>query len=216
MRIINALNTPFFLTGGTALSRHYFNHRYSDDLDLFVNDDKSYSQLIDRILTTLDDPKYRMDFRLDKANLKKLENYTQVLILHSSSPEISLKIDFINDIAPHYGNKEFHTTLGIIDSWRNILSNKITALFRFEPKDIADIWVIAKNKAFDWKTIIKEAKTKEAGVEPEIVFNIIKSFPVKELELVKWVVEPDIEIIKSDLSRIADDIFWGKENSFKQ
>jgi len=157
-----------------------------------------------------------MDFRLDKANLKKLENYTQVLILHSSSPEISLKIDFINDIAPHYGNKEFHTTLGIIDSWRNILSNKITALFRFEPKDIADIWVIAKNKAFDWKTIIKEAKTKEAGVEPEIVFNIIKSFPVKELELVKWVVEPDIEIIKSDLSRIADDIFWGKENSFKQ
>lgn len=26
-------DTPFYLTGGTALSRGYFNHRYSDDLD---------------------------------------------------------------------------------------------------------------------------------------------------------------------------------------
>jgi hypothetical protein len=185
-------------------------------LDLFVNNDKSYLEMIDRILTTLDDPQYRMDFQLDKANLKKLENYTQLLILHPSFSEIHLKIDFINDVAPHYGNKEFHTTLGIIGSWQNILSNKITALFRFEPKDIADIWVIAKNKAFDWKKIIREAKTKEAGVEPEIIFNIIKSFPVMELELVKWITEPDLEIIHSDLSRIADDIFWGKENSLKQ
>jgi len=32
--------TPFYLTGGTALSRGYFNHRYSDDLDLFVNNHK--------------------------------------------------------------------------------------------------------------------------------------------------------------------------------
>ncbi len=30
------LETPFYLTGGTALSRHYFNHRYSDDIVLFV------------------------------------------------------------------------------------------------------------------------------------------------------------------------------------
>jgi predicted nucleotidyltransferase component of viral defense system len=27
----------FYLTGGTALSRAYLNHRYSDDLDFFVN-----------------------------------------------------------------------------------------------------------------------------------------------------------------------------------
>jgi len=35
LKLINALKTPFYLTGGTAISRHYYNHRYSDDLDFF-------------------------------------------------------------------------------------------------------------------------------------------------------------------------------------
>ena len=36
--------TRFYLTGGTALSRCYFNHRYSDDLDFFTNDDPRFDQ----------------------------------------------------------------------------------------------------------------------------------------------------------------------------
>ena len=36
-QVLKALHTPFYLTGGTALSRGYYNHRYSDDLDFFVN-----------------------------------------------------------------------------------------------------------------------------------------------------------------------------------
>lgn len=209
MRIINALNTPFFLTGGTALSRRYFNHRYSDDLDLFVNACDQYQVLLDKILTRLSDWHH---IQIEKETLKRSENYTQLFVSDSSSPEFRLKIDFVNDVAPHYGHKENHATLGVIDSWQNILSNKITALFRFEPKDVADIWVIAKNKNFDWKKIIREAKTKEAGVEPEQVFNIIKSFPVNELNLVKWVKKPDFDIIQADLQRIAEDIFYGREN----
>jgi predicted nucleotidyltransferase component of viral defense system len=37
LKIVRAQNLDFYLTGGTALSRVYLNHRYSDDLDLFVN-----------------------------------------------------------------------------------------------------------------------------------------------------------------------------------
>ncbi len=66
---------------------------------------------------------------------------------------------------------ETHERLGTIDSWRNILSNKISALFRFEPKDVADIWILSKKKAFEWNIILDEAKTKEAGVDPEIIYN---------------------------------------------
>ena len=40
LKAIQAAQTPFYLTGGTALSRCYFNHRYSDDLGFFVNKDK--------------------------------------------------------------------------------------------------------------------------------------------------------------------------------
>jgi predicted nucleotidyltransferase component of viral defense system len=30
-------DSPFYLTGGTALGRFYLNHRCSEDLDFFVN-----------------------------------------------------------------------------------------------------------------------------------------------------------------------------------
>ncbi|WP_413884945.1 nucleotidyl transferase AbiEii/AbiGii toxin family protein [Candidatus Desulfatibia sp.] len=39
LKIISDTNTPFYLTGGTVLSRCYFHHRYSEDLDFFVNSD---------------------------------------------------------------------------------------------------------------------------------------------------------------------------------
>lgn len=37
LQIVGDNNEKFYLTGGTALSRVYLNHRYSDDLDFFVN-----------------------------------------------------------------------------------------------------------------------------------------------------------------------------------
>lgn len=39
LKILFPIDTKFYLTGETALSRAYLNHRFSDDLDFFVNDD---------------------------------------------------------------------------------------------------------------------------------------------------------------------------------
>ena len=39
---MNKLHTQFYLTGGTAISRGYFNHRYSDDLDFFMNANNNF------------------------------------------------------------------------------------------------------------------------------------------------------------------------------
>jgi len=213
MRTINALNTPFFLTGGTALSRHYFNHRYSDDLDLFVNNCGQFQDIVDVVLNKLND---RNPFLIEKETLSRSENHTQLFVSDMTAPAGRLKIDLVNDRAPHFGKNEKHTALGNIDSWENILSNKITALFRFEPKDITDIWVIARNKKFDWKQIIREAKIKEAGVEPEEIFNIIKSFPIKELDLIRWIKKPDYFMVQSDLQQIAEDIFYGRKNEISR
>ena len=46
-----ACEAPFYLTGGTALHRHYFGLRYSEDLDLFVNQDTGFGSYVDRALT---------------------------------------------------------------------------------------------------------------------------------------------------------------------
>ena len=41
LKAMSGVETELYLTGGTASSRGYLNHRFSDDLDFFVNDDNS-------------------------------------------------------------------------------------------------------------------------------------------------------------------------------
>ncbi len=212
LNIVKKSGTPFYLTGGTALSRGYFNHRYSDDLDLFVNKDDNY----DRYVQTLFEQFGKTSlFSIDYKNLRKYENYTQmVLVKRYGKEETVLKLDLVNDIAAHYGYIRDDHVLGNIDSWQNILSNKLAAVFRYEPKDIADIWIIAKHRKFNWIEILQEAKTKEAAAEPLVFFEILKSFPIEELNAIKWIRPVDLNLVKHELDQIAEDIMLGQQNRF--
>ena len=49
-QVLNKLDTDFYLTGGTAASRGYLNHRFSDDLDFFVNDDNRFGLWVERVI----------------------------------------------------------------------------------------------------------------------------------------------------------------------
>lgn len=210
LNILKELNLPFYLTGGTPLSRVYFKHRYSDDLDLFVNDDSSFSEYCNAIFKKVSDSQYKLGSIIDKQRVRLSNNFMQLFIVKDG---LELKIDLVNDVAPHYGEFLFDRVLGKIDSLRNILSNKFSALYRFEPKDVADIWIICKNYKCDFKEIIIEAKNKEAGVDPVSIFEILSSFPIDKLNLIKWVSKPNPIQFKKDLAIIADDIFNGRWNS---
>jgi len=212
LNIVRKLNTPFYLTGGTALSRHYFNHRFSDDLDLFVNSDTNYSQHVAQILNALEENQKSLNFSIDYRRLRKEEHYMQIFLTQLENAA-DLKLDLINDIAAHYGELEHSKTMGRIDSWRNILSNKLAAAFRYEAKDFADIWIIAKHKPIAWREIITEAKTKEAGIDPLALQEILRTFPSDEVMAVKWSIPIDQKEFITDLATIADDILQGKENS---
>jgi predicted nucleotidyltransferase component of viral defense system len=204
-------NTPFYLTGGTALSRHYYNHRLSDDLDLFVNGDDDFDDYGTIVFSELSAAEKEGDFIIDRQRLWKSENHIQIY-LHQGD-EVSLRVDFVNDSAPHYGDFRKNDTLGRIDSWENILSNKIASLFRFEAKDSADIWILSRKNRFHWNDIIGEAKTKEAAVDPVEIYNIIGSIPMEELSTIRWTIPIEVTKLKDDLMIIARDIFECRENS---
>mgnify|MGYP001574549045 CR=1 FL=1 len=53
LTVIATCATDFYLTGGTALSRWYLHHRFSDDLYFFVNDADDFSDQVDRALTAI-------------------------------------------------------------------------------------------------------------------------------------------------------------------
>lgn len=130
----------------------------------------------------------------------------------TAGDNIRLKVDLVHDRAPHYGEFAYHSTLGKIDSWRNILSNKLVALYRYEPKDVIDIWMIARRYKFDWQEIIAEAKTKDAAVDPIDMAEIIRSLPVQKIETIKFITPQSATTIHDQLQSLAEDIFYGRKS----
>jgi len=213
LSIVKKSGTPFFLTGGTALSRFYTHHRYSDDLDLFVINDPKYSDHVDTLLKLLVNAKSESSINLKLVNISRSKDYTRLFIIESGNTDVELRIDLINDVAAQYGDIKKDPILGRIDSIRNILSNKLTALFRNEPKDVADIHVISKQFRFNWKEIVLEAKSKEVGVEPDVIHGLLMSFPIAYLDDIKWIEEPDKKDFQRGIKIISEDILFGRDNS---
>ena len=211
MTIVKQLNLPFYLTGGTALSRHYYNHRFSDDLDLFVNNNDDFGNYVNQIYKALITSAKEHGFTIDQTKIIRFDNFAQFAL--QKEENITLKLEFVNDVASHFGEFEQNRTLGKVDSIRNILSNKFSAIFRYQVKDIADIWQICRNYKFEYSEILSEAKSKEAGIDAFIIYEIIKTMPVNKIEEIKWIKKPEISLIKKELDIIADDIFHTRSNS---
>ena len=204
---------PFFLTGGTALSRYYTHHRYSDDLDFFVNNTPAYSEHVDTILRLLFEGEAAGLFTVDRLSVQKGQAYTQLFVTAPGKQRVDLKVEFINDVSAHYGVIAVDPVLGRVDSLENILSSKLTALFRTEPKDVVDIHAIALKMSFNWKDIVAAAKSKEVGADPEALHGILMSFPEESLDTIKWITRPAPSRFMQELRVIAGDILYGLENS---
>ena len=159
LNILSRSGTDFFLTGGTALSRGYYNHRYSDDLDFFLDRSKTYNEQIDVVLAMFIDNGYSWD---TSKGFIRAENFTTINVKKDSSIH-NLKLDFVNDLVPHFGGIVKTDVYFRTDSIRNILSNKLSAVFRYAAKDIADIREIALHEAIDWTSIIQDARQKKPG-----------------------------------------------------
>lgn len=86
------------------------------------------------------------------------DDFVRILSRQGETP---LKVDFINDVAFHYGDLQEAAFYPRIDHWRNILSNKLCALSRREPKDMGDILSIAKNFPLSWPELFDEARQKD-------------------------------------------------------
>jgi hypothetical protein len=216
LHIVKSIGAPFYLTGGTALSRYYRSPRYSDDLDLFVNDRPDFNSWVEQLFRGLAGAAKDGWCRILQDRTQRFSSAVQIFVESTEkggSPGTLLKVDLVNDVAPRFGDLEWDDALGRIDSWRNILSNKITALYRVEVKDVVDLWFLSKSRAFNWTEIIKEACEKEAGIDPLVLVDLLKSFPVDELSSIKWIDPvPDFRPFEKEISLMADDIFMGSRN----
>ena len=192
-------NTPFYLTGGTALSRGYYNHRYSEDLDYFVNDHTDFQRIAERQIEKLG----RIFNDLTVA--VRDSNFFRIFV----SPH-RLKIEMINDVPSHIGTLIKHPALGIIDSKENILANKVTALIdRTLPKDIVDTYFLLKDD-LSIKEAVVNAGSKAAGVSPLLIAKILCEFDYSILDSeIKWVIPVSSAAVKAFMDTISRKIVKG-------
>ena len=123
-----------YLTGGTALGRFYFNHRFSEDLDFFTNMDD-----LKRIVNDLTARLKKKGFPLE---IERVDVYFAQFYLITA--DCRLKIDFVREYNRIGELKK--TDKGIyINDLEDIGSNKISAFEdRAEIKDIIDLYVITQ------------------------------------------------------------------------
>lgn len=209
-------DSDFYLTGGTALSRFYLSHRYSDDLDFFVHKKDNFMASVRKIIAQL-----KSTFFLETRVMT--EDFTQIFIhtkefyeKYQSYFQAKLKIDFVNENEiPHFGELKRFSCFSRVDNLRNILANKITAITRLEPKDIADIWIICKKLSFKWDEIIHEADQKEA-IEELMVFDLLKTFPPHMLNQIRWIDQNKYKDFEKDRKIILQDLVGKGNNSLYQ
>jgi predicted nucleotidyltransferase component of viral defense system len=202
--LVGKLNTGFYLSGGTALSRVYLNHRYSDDLDFFQNDSATFKKDAETMIKEL---KKRNAWKLEAALTD--ESFVR-LFIHKN--ETVLKIEMINDVAFHEGEIISDKIFDKIDSWENILSNKISALSRNEPKDMADILFLCEKYSFNWMDVIESAKKKDMWVNEMDISTIFSKYSVESMKDLKWIKQPDYEKFSEKFRTISKSILLAGDN----
>lgn len=151
------LAKQFFLTGGTALSAFYLQHRLSEDMDFFTQEEGQVSLVL---------PELKEMVPLLKAQLEIKRNFRNYLEIFISRGEELLRCDFAMDspyrLQPLVVNDEYHIYL---DNILDIACNKLSALFdRTDPKDFVDIFFLHHEK-IPLETFIGEAKKKHVGMD---------------------------------------------------
>ncbi|TQV62680.1 MAG: nucleotidyl transferase AbiEii/AbiGii toxin family protein [Sulfurovum sp.] len=143
LSLVKSLDNDFYLTGGTALHRFYFDFRYSDDLDFFVSNANSINEEFNEIIDILHEKNYTIKIQINARDMKRI-------FINDI-----LQVDFVNDRVYREGKSNYLDGVRV-DNLYNILANKLSALYdREEPKDIFDILSISQNTFFDWKDILK-------------------------------------------------------------
>ncbi|MCP4160439.1 MAG: nucleotidyl transferase AbiEii/AbiGii toxin family protein [Deltaproteobacteria bacterium] len=198
LELVFSLDTPFYLTGGTALHRFYYNLRYSDDLDFFTNNE-NFNEYIDQILFKLKEKE------IPFSHPVKAKDFGRILV------KDSLQIDFVNDRVFREGVSNIVDGFKI-DNKRNIFANKISALLgRDEEKDIFDIFSIINNEDFNWGEIL-EIANKKTPVDKDLLIYRIDSFPLLWLNKIK-IINP-LDITKKHIKILVNDLLNERSNSF--
>jgi len=153
----------YYLTGGTALSEFYLQHRYSDDLDLFTREikapDADFPDMRNWLISS--------GFTITNAQLQP--EFVRFFVRQEKESEDALKIELARDagamLAPPLRIDKM-----IVDSFEDISVNKICAIYgRMPPevKDFCDLHFILNTSGFSIEYLLARARENQADFDTE-------------------------------------------------
>ena len=192
LAVVSRLDTGLYLTGGTAASRAYLRHRFSDDLDLFADDDHRFGLWAEQVIEALArHGGWRVEVQLREERFARLD---------VGAGDVALKIEMVNDVPARVGEVRTDTVLGRLDTAENILANKVSALVdRQEPKDLADVWGFCCLMRLPLADALRGAQGKAVGLFAPDVARLLLGATRSDWELVRWIDAPDVDRYLGDL-----------------
>ena len=182
-----SLFRKFYLTGGTALAEFYLQHRYSEDLDFFCEDE--FSPLPIQAFTK----KVKECLKAQKIEYQNfLGLHTFIFYLCGDE---KLKVDFNFYPFPRI-QKGLKLKNILIDSDYDIAVNKVHTIY-MQPRarDYIDIYFLIKEKGYSFGDLLMKAKAKfdwhidPAGLGAQLLQAVeMKDFPrmLKKIDHKDW------------------------------
>jgi predicted nucleotidyltransferase component of viral defense system len=159
----NIKNDAFYLTGGTALSRFHYRHRFFDDLDFFYdgyihpkeNFNISFREIVynlEKVFPGVDEIEVTIDGEFYKRLFVKQDN-------------VSLKIEFVYENFKTVGARQKLNDFWV-DSKENICANKIGPILdRRTGKDYIDLYFLLND--VDFAQAVKWSEFKKVPTDNE-------------------------------------------------
>lgn len=193
LQVVFKTEREFYLTGGTCLSRFYFEKRYSDDLDFFADNSSRFNFAVKNIV-------YQLKNNVSVTKEIDSKDFIRLRI------DGTLQLDFVNETPPHFKDIIITEENFIIDNLDNILSNKLCAVIgRDNPKDVFDIFLIYKMYTFSWKEVLDAAHKKAFFSDDDLIIRL-KVFPKSLLKHIKLIDSSFLHDFDKTYAKIIDEI----------
>ena len=143
----------FYLTGGTALSAFYLQHRLSYDIDLFTEQEEVDQKLVESFLK-------KISRELSIVNFKRSQfmGLFSFVLVYSGGQELKVDFNFYPFPRIQVGTKFKNLE---VDSVYDIAANKLHTIFmKPRSRDYLDLYFILKKYDYPLGKLILDAKAK--------------------------------------------------------
>lgn len=152
------ISRAFYLSGGTALAAFYLNHRESEDLDFFSE------QEVEPLVVEAFLKRHRAEIKYKKIEFQKSFN-RNLFFLHFDANVLKTEFTYFPFTPIEKGPKVGKLR---IDSLRDIAANKaFTITQQLRARDFVDVYFICKHANYKLADLIKDARVKfDAFIDP--------------------------------------------------